>query len=93
MDFDDDYLVYRAYIDEFSSTIDLQDQLPVRVSGYCLREFEIHGEIIDWLISYLGWVNSKTLLYIAELQPIAAQIAHSKFYLFISAVFVHGRSV
>lgn len=57
MDLDAEYSEYKAYIEEFAKTIDPNDQLPLRVSGYCLRDFEIHGEILDWLMSYLGWVK------------------------------------
>lgn len=54
MDLDAEYAEYKEYIACFVSTIDPNDQLPLRVSGYCLRDFEIHGEILDWLMSYLG---------------------------------------
>jgi hypothetical protein len=54
MDLDSEYAEYRQYIDEFAKTIDPDDQLPLRVAGYCLRDFEIHGECLDWLNNYLG---------------------------------------
>ena len=54
MDLDTEYEEYRAYVDEFAKTIDWEDQLPLRVSGYCLRDFEVHGEILEWTNTYLG---------------------------------------
>ncbi|KAL7041952.1 hypothetical protein ACKWTF_000968 [Chironomus riparius] len=54
MNLDAEYGEYREYIEEFAKTIDPHDQLPLRVSGYCLRDYEIHGEIIEWLLIYLG---------------------------------------
>jgi hypothetical protein len=54
MDLDTEYEEYRVYVEEFAKTIDWEDQLPLRVSGYCLREFEINGEIVEWINTYLG---------------------------------------
>lgn len=34
------------------------DQLPLRTAGYCLRDYEVHGEVTDWIITYLGSVKS-----------------------------------
>ncbi|KAG5676284.1 hypothetical protein PVAND_006132 [Polypedilum vanderplanki] len=61
MNLDVEYAEYRNYIEEFAKTIDPHDQLPLRVSGYCLRDYEIHGEIIQWLIVYLGRACPTTL--------------------------------
>lgn len=55
MDLDAEYSEYRAFITEFVRNIDPNDQLPIRVSGYCLRDYEIHGEILDWIINYLSF--------------------------------------
>lgn len=54
MDLDAEYAEYRSFVEEFAKTIDPHDQLPLRVSGYSLKDFEIHGEILDWLMNYLG---------------------------------------
>jgi hypothetical protein len=54
MDLDTEYSEYKVYIEDFAKTIDPHDQLPLRVSGYCLRDFEIHGEILEWINVYLG---------------------------------------
>lgn len=54
MDLDAEYSEYKAYIEDFAKTIDPNDQLPLRVSGYCLRDYEIHGEVLDWVGTYLG---------------------------------------
>lgn len=54
MDLNAEYSEYRLYIEDFAKTIDPLDQLPLRVSGYLLKDFEIHGEILDWLMNYLG---------------------------------------
>lgn len=54
MDLDSEYAEYRTYIAEFAKTIDPDDQLPLRVAGYCLKDYEIHGECLDWLNNYLG---------------------------------------
>lgn len=42
------------------------DQLPLRTAGYCLRDYEVHGEVTDWIITYLGLVkmNYKSLIFI-----------------------------
>lgn len=37
MDVETEYAEYKAYIEEFAKTIDPNDQLPLRVSGYSLR--------------------------------------------------------
>lgn len=54
MDLDAEYSEYKLYIEDFAKTIDPNDQLPLRVSGYCLRDFEILGEILEWTNIYLG---------------------------------------
>lgn len=48
------YALYRSFIAEFASTIDPFDQLPIRISGYCLKENEIYGEVVDWIMNYLS---------------------------------------
>ncbi|CAO1316237.1 unnamed protein product [Diamesa serratosioi] len=51
----DDYAEYRAFLSKFLKTIDPLDQLPFRVAGYCLKEQEVYGEVLDWLMVYLSF--------------------------------------
>lgn len=51
----DDYAEYRAFLSKFLKTIDPLDQLPFRVAGYCLKEQEVYGEVLDWLMVYLSY--------------------------------------
>lgn len=53
-----DYSEYRKFLEDFASSVDPNDQLPVKVGGYTLHEAELSGEIIDWTSQYLAdkWV-------------------------------------
>ncbi|KAL1140824.1 hypothetical protein AAG570_000752 [Ranatra chinensis] len=54
-DVNKDYLtVYRQFFEGFAPTVDLYDQLPVKVASYNVAESEIDGEIIDWCLQYLN---------------------------------------
>lgn len=44
---------YRTFFERFTSSVDLSDQLPVKVAGYNLVECEIPGAIADWTLQYL----------------------------------------
>ncbi|XP_049831416.1 LOW QUALITY PROTEIN: titin-like [Schistocerca gregaria] len=67
----DDYLsVYKKFFDDFAATVNPDDQLPVRVAGYFLREDEIVGEIVDWTLQYLNQKNCPAGLT----APIARQV-------------------
>lgn len=51
----DDYLlVYRRFFDNFASSVDPTDQLPVKVASYNLTKFEIAGAVTDWCLQYLN---------------------------------------
>lgn len=45
---------YEHFFSRFSSSVDPSDQLPVKVAGYNLSEFEIVGAVTDWCLQYLN---------------------------------------
>lgn len=45
---------YKQFFSRFSSSVDPSDQLPVKVAGYNLSEFELVGAITDWCLQYLN---------------------------------------
>lgn len=50
-----DYLTsYRKFFEYFESSVDPKDQLPVKVAGYNVAEYEINGEVADWALQYLN---------------------------------------
>ncbi|XP_075220815.1 uncharacterized protein LOC142324071 [Lycorma delicatula] len=50
-----DYLTtYRKFFEDFESSVNPKDQLPVKVAGYHVAEFEISGEVADWALQYLN---------------------------------------
>lgn len=53
-DTEDFLALYRRFFEEFATTLNPNDQLPVKVAGYYLRESEIVGEIVDWTLQYLN---------------------------------------
>lgn len=50
----ENYAVYRKFLEDFAASVDPTDQLPVRVAGYTLTEAELAGEIMDWTYQYLA---------------------------------------
>lgn len=53
-DTEDFLAVYRRFFEEFATTVNPNDQLPVKVAGYYLYDSEIVGEIVDWTLQYLN---------------------------------------
>lgn len=45
--------VSKQFFERFANTVDLSDQLPVKVAGYNLTECEIPGAVGDWALQYL----------------------------------------
>lgn len=46
--------LYKQFFVRFSSSVDPSDQLPVKVAGYNLSDFEIVGAVTDWCLQYLN---------------------------------------
>jgi hypothetical protein len=53
-DTEDFLALYRRFFEEFATTVNPNDQLPVKVAGYYLYDSEIVGEIVDWTLQYLN---------------------------------------
>ncbi|XP_015110938.1 titin [Diachasma alloeum] len=52
---DGDYLgSYRRFLVDFVESMDPDDQLPVKMTGYDVREAELVGEVIDMTLQYLN---------------------------------------
>ena len=44
---------YRQFFENFQSTVNINDPLPVKVGSHSIRENEVDGEIVDWTLQYL----------------------------------------
>lgn len=51
----DNYLdIYRNFFDNFATSLNPHDQLPVKLASYKLNNDEITGGVVDWTLQYLN---------------------------------------
>lgn len=66
--------VYKQFFSRFSSSVDPSDQLPVKVAGYNLSEFEIVGAVTDWCLQYLNQRQCPSSLIAPLIQTVVKEV-------------------
>lgn len=67
-------ILYKQFFSRFSSSVDPSDQLPVKVAGYNLSEFEIVGAVTDWCLQYLNQRRCPSSLIAPLIQTVVKEV-------------------